>query len=62
MVIHGVDGASLVSDVEPGSTQETFNLVVDNFHTYLVGDRRLLCHDNTPRRPTSAIVPGLVVH
>ena len=62
MVLHGVDGTTLVSDVEPGSTQETFNLVVDDFHTYLVGDRRLLCHDNTPRRPTSAIVPGLVVH
>ena len=59
MVIHGADGASMVSDVEPGSTQETFNLVVDNFHTYLVGDRRLLCHDNTPLRPTSALVPGL---
>ena len=62
MVLHGVDGTTMVSDVEPGSTQRTYNLIVDNFHTYLVGERRLLCHDNTPRRPTSAIVPGLMVH
>ena len=62
MVIHGVGGASVISDVESGSTQETFNLVVDNFHTYLVGDRRLLCHDNTPLRPTSAVVPGLIAN
>ncbi|MHB8864105.1 MAG: polymorphic toxin-type HINT domain-containing protein [Pirellulaceae bacterium] len=62
MVLHGVDGTTLVRDVEPGSTQETFNLVVDDFHTYIVGNRRLLCHDNTARRPTSAVVPGLVLH
>ncbi len=61
MVLHGVDGTTLVRDVEPSQAQETFNLVVDDFHTYVVGERRLLCHDNTPSRPTSARVPGLVI-
>jgi hypothetical protein len=60
MVLHGIDGATVVSDVESGRTQPTHNLVVADFHTYVVGAARLLCHDNTPRRPTSALVPGLV--
>jgi hypothetical protein len=59
-VLHGVDGSTVISDVEEGSTQPTFNLVVAEFHTYVVGETRILCHDNTPRRPTSALVPGLV--
>ena len=60
MVLHGVDGSTVISDVEPSSTQPTFNLVVAEFHTYVVGATRILCHDNTPRRPTSVVVPGLV--
>lgn len=60
MVLHGVGGSAVISDVEPGSTQPTYNLVVSDFHTYVVGEARILCHDNTPRRPTSALVPGLV--
>lgn len=60
MVLHGIGGSVVISDVEEGSTQPTYNLVVSDFHTYVVGDARILCHDNTPRRPTSAILPGLV--
>jgi hypothetical protein len=59
MVLHGVDHVVRVSDVQPGSTQRTYNLVVADFHTYVVGDERLICHDNTPRRPSNALVPGL---
>lgn len=59
MVLHGVDGPTLVSDVAESRTEKTFNLVVANFHTYVVGPARIVCHDNTPRRPTSALVPGL---
>jgi hypothetical protein len=32
---------------------------VADFHTYFVGDGRILSHDNTPRNPTNSIVPGL---
>ena len=60
MILHGIGGSVVISDVEEGSTQPTYNLVVGDFHTYVVGDARILCHDNTPRRPTSALVPGLV--
>ena len=60
MVLHGVCGPVAVSDVEEGSTQETYNLIVMDFHTYVVGGEKILCHDNTPRRPTDALVPGLL--
>jgi len=59
MVLHGVDGPTLVSDVVETRTEQTFNLVVAEFHTYVVGGPRILCHDNTPRRATNALVPGL---
>lgn len=60
MEAHGVGGTANVGSVEAGPTQETHNLIVADFHTYFVGEGRLLCHDNTVREPTQAIVPGLV--
>jgi hypothetical protein len=48
-----------VRAVETGSEAETYNLIVDSFHTYFVGEGKVLCHDNTVRRPTHCAVPGL---
>ena len=45
---------------EPAPAAVTYNLVVDRFQTYFVGQDRLLCHDNSERRPTNALVPGLL--
>jgi hypothetical protein len=59
MVLHRIDGSTVISEVEETEAQPTYNLVVDRFHTYVVGEARVLCHDNTPRRPTNALVPGL---
>ena len=39
--------------------QKAHNLVVADFNTYFVGQRKILVHDVTPRRPTTSIVPGL---
>ena len=38
---------------------ETYNLVIADFNTYFVGESGILVHDNTARRPTQAVVPGL---
>jgi hypothetical protein len=38
----------------------SYNLVVADFNSYFVGDRGILVHDNMPRAPTAALVPGLV--
>lgn len=60
MVLHGVDGSVVVSDVSEGSNQQTYNLIVMDFQTYIVGEEKILCHDNTPRGATNALVPGLL--
>ena len=59
MELHGTGGAACVSLTEDGPELETYNLIVADFHTYFVGEAKLLCHDNTVRRPTDAVVPGL---
>ncbi len=38
-----------------------YNLIVADFDSYFVGVAGILVHDNTPRRPTAALVPGLIV-
>ncbi|MFH1921363.1 MAG: polymorphic toxin-type HINT domain-containing protein [Planctomycetota bacterium] len=58
--LHTVDGTSEVWSVHPTGTEETYNLIVADFHTYFVGKTKILSHDNTIREPTDALVPGLV--
>jgi hypothetical protein len=59
-VLHTVRGPLRVSSVEKGPALETFNLVVDDFHTYFVGAAEALTHDYTAAGPTRAVVPGLI--
>ena len=59
-ILHGIGGSAMASEVGAGEDAETYNLVVADFHTYVVGHAKIVCHDNTPRRPTNAVVPGLV--
>ena len=58
-VLHTATAPANILAVQPGIMAKTYNLVVADFHTYFVGERKLLSHDNTPRRPTRMIVPGL---
>jgi hypothetical protein len=57
--LHAAAGTSRVSQVSEAGTAETYNLIVADFHTYFLGDKKVLTHDNTPRRPTLGPVPGL---
>jgi hypothetical protein len=57
--LHGQMGTVPVRAVDTGSEAETYNLIVEGFHTYFVGEGKLLSHDNTVRRPTQCAVPGL---
>jgi hypothetical protein len=59
-ILHALGGSVLVSDVQPSEAAETYNLVVADFHTYVVGHAKIICHDNTPRQPTNAVIPGLI--
>jgi hypothetical protein len=58
-LIHGLKGSWSVQRVEEAATQEAHNLVVGDFSTYFVGEHGFLVHDNTYRRPTTALLPGL---
>jgi hypothetical protein len=58
--LHTVHGPIQVSAVEEGSEAKTYNLEVADFHTYFVGQDKILCHDNTIKEPTAAVLPGLV--
>jgi hypothetical protein len=59
MDVHCLRGALANQVTSIGDKAETYNLVVADFHTYFVGQERVLTHDVTPRRPTDATVPGL---
>ena len=61
MRLHAVDGSSEIIAIEDsGRTGEAYNLVVADFHNYFAGEGRILSHDNSPRNPTNALVPGLM--
>jgi Pretoxin HINT domain len=58
-VLSGVRRAARVRSIEPAGEAEAYNLVVAEFNTYFVGESGILVHDNSPRRPTRALVPGV---
>ena len=60
--LHAIDGAVPVLAVGSGDEAQTYNLVVADFSTYVVGNGKLLSHDVTDRRPTRTIVPGLAAN
>ena len=41
------------------SSAPTFNLVVSDNHNYFVGESRVLSHDNTSRKATTVVAPGV---
>lgn len=58
--LHTLAGDGQLRSVRPAKDAETYNLVVADFNTYFVGTSGILAHDNTPRRPTQAVLPGIV--
>lgn len=60
-VLHSLAGGGRIRTVVPATDRETYNLVVADFNTYFVGASGVLAHDNTPRRPTQAKVPGVLL-
>lgn len=59
MTLHTATGAVAVEKLVVDPTeQKTYNLVVDDFHTYFVGEQRVLSYDNTLLNPTLQPTPG----
>ncbi|QDS97578.1 polymorphic toxin-type HINT domain-containing protein [Adhaeretor mobilis] len=57
--LHGADLRSSLEMAVEGSEVEAFNLVVGEYHTYFVGNSRLLVHDNGCPSAVRAIAPGI---
>lgn len=57
--LHGANGSATIESIEEAPVEAAYNLIVEDFATYFVGDQRLLVHDNTLRKPTLSAVPGL---
>ena len=57
--LHSVDGSLEVRSVAPSGRRQTHNLIVADFHTYFVGEAKILSHDITIHKPTNTLVPGL---
>jgi hypothetical protein len=62
MNVHTLRGTATVAAIEKDKTEAAYNLVVEDFHTYFAGKGKYLTHDNTIRRPTDRVVPGLVAN
>lgn len=59
MRLHTATGTLAIDElIHNPQAQPTFNLVVDDFHTYFVGPHRVLSYDNTMLKPTLRQVPG----
>jgi Pretoxin HINT domain len=58
-VLNSLSGTGRIQAIQSAPEVETYNLVVADFNTYFIGSSGILAHDNTPRRPTQAVVPGL---
>ena len=63
--LHSLSGGVPVEQIETLEAESlearvAYNLIVADFSTYFVAERGLLVHDNTPRKPTAALLPGLV--
>ena len=56
--LHHATGTVEVTAVDEGAREQTYNLVVADFHTYFAGADRILSHDNTVHRRTDLLVPG----
>ncbi len=58
--LHAPNGPLEITDIAESARDVCYNLVVADFGTYFVGERKVLVHDNNIREVTTATVPGLV--
>jgi len=64
--VHTPFGGATVESIEKLADDRTlhglsYNLIVADFNDYFVGERGILVHDNSPRAPTAAALPGLAL-
>lgn len=58
--LHTLHGSAKVEELTLDGELECHNLVVDEFHTFVIGKSQLVVHDKTCPQPTLALSPGLL--
>jgi len=58
-LVHTATGSTPVWSAKSGPSEPTYNLIVDDYHTYFVGKTAVLCEDLRRTNPTNRVVPGL---
>ena len=58
--LHCLEGSVRVTEITSQPNEKVYNLSVADYGTYFVGEGQVLVHDNTPRLPTRAVLPGYV--
>jgi len=56
--LHGATTSSQVSQVDAAFEIDSYDLVVEGFHTFFVGEQGLLVHDATPPSAVHVALPG----
>lgn len=59
--LHGADGVAVIDSLTPANTDKTYNLVVEQTHSYFVGKSRILSHDAEVERPDGIAMPGVAL-
>lgn len=59
LALHSTGGAVGLTKATLLDGEEAYNLIVDEFHTYFVGESKVLVHDSTCPEPTLAPIPGM---
>ncbi|WP_286763444.1 polymorphic toxin-type HINT domain-containing protein [Rhodopirellula sp. UBA1907] len=59
--LHGADGVAVIDSLAPAKTDKTYNLVVEQTHSYFVGKSRILSHDAEVERPDGIAMPGVAL-
>lgn len=57
--LHSINGSTEVKTIESSSDAVVYNLVVDDFHTFFVGNQLILVHDVELPQPTTNTLPGV---
>lgn len=56
--LHGVTTAARVGKIDAAFEIDSYDPIVDGFHTFFVGEQGLLVHDATPIGPTHVALPS----
>ena len=57
--VHTSAGPLPITSIAEFETQDTYSLVIEDFHTYFIGREKILVHDAGVPQFTDHVVPGL---